>query len=187
MIDDEAVKSIENLHRLKNDGVLSEAEFEAAKQRILFGATVARSAAPVVAFTGELPARDDHVGWATLALRRFGDFAGRSSRKEFWMFQLIPIALFVVGALFVATLGTDRYGDRNAFGSVTLGTLALALVGLAVPQVSAEVRRFHDQGRSGWFAAINFVPYVGPFIVLVFMLIDGTPGENSYGPDPKAP
>jgi len=29
------------------------------------------------------------------------------------------------------------------------------------------------------------VPYVGGIIVLVFMCLEGTRGENRFGPDPK--
>jgi len=63
---------------------------------------------------------------------------------------------------------------------------ALALIGLAVPHVAVQVRRFHDQDKSGWFALLNLVPYPGPFIVAGFMLIEGTQGDNQYGPDPKS-
>jgi uncharacterized membrane protein YhaH (DUF805 family) len=38
----------------------------------------------------------------------------------------------------------------------------------------------------GWFVLLNLVPYVGGLIVLVMMCLDGTPGANRFGPDPKA-
>jgi uncharacterized membrane protein YhaH (DUF805 family) len=54
-----------------------------------------------------------------------------------------------------------------------------------VPGLAVMVRRFHDQEKSGWFFLFYFVPYVGSIIVLVFMCIDGTRGDNRYGADPK--
>ena len=54
-----------------------------------------------------------------------------------------------------------------------------------MPLIAVEVRRFHDQDRSGWFALLNLIPYIGPLIVLGMMCIDGTPGENRFGPNPK--
>lgn len=51
------------------------------------------------------------------------------------------------------------------------------------------VRRANDQNLSGiWILAIwllAFIPYVNmlsPFIVLGLMLLDGTQGENKFGP-----
>ena len=69
-----------------------------------------------------------------------------------------------------------------------LGVGLIFLVGLAIiiPAIAVQVRRFHDQDKSGWFVLLNFVPYVGGIIVLVFMCLEGTKGENRYGPDPKA-
>jgi len=48
------------------------------------------------------------------------------------------------------------------------------------------IRRLHDTGRTGWWILIAFVPIVGGIILLIFMVLDGNPGENKYGPDPKA-
>lgn len=190
MIDEEAVKAIEHLHRLKNEGILTEEEFEASKQNLLFGARrplprMARVEAQPSSSVPLLPAADDHVGWATLALKRYADFTGRSSRKEFWMFQLVPLGLCIIGIVLIGVAGENGYGGFNTFGDMTAVMLALALIGLIVPQVAAQIRRFHDQDRSGWFAALNLVPYVGPVIVLGLMLLDGTPGDNRHGPDPK--
>ena len=33
---------------------------------------------------------------------------------------------------------------------------------------------------------LNFIPLVGGIVVLVFMCLEGTKGDNQYGPDPKA-
>jgi len=48
------------------------------------------------------------------------------------------------------------------------------------------VRRLHDTGRSGWWLLIALVPIVGVIVLLVFMLLDSQPGDNGYGPNPKA-
>ncbi|WP_455430719.1 DUF805 domain-containing protein [Phytohabitans flavus] len=59
--------------------------------------------------------------------------------------------------------------------------LALFLPGLAV-----AVRRLHDTDRTGWWVLIALVPIVGFIVLLVFFLMDGTPGPNRFGPSPKA-
>jgi uncharacterized membrane protein YhaH (DUF805 family) len=179
MIDEDALKSIERLHQMNADGVISAEEFERSKERILFGAqkkppftasVAGQFAAPV-----GLPAADDYVSWAILPLKKYADFTGRSSRKEYWLFHLVFVAL----ALGFAVLAVA------ASPEVAAVTLMVALLGLIVPLIAVQVRRFHDQGKSGWFAALNLIPYVGSFVVLVFMLFDGMPGPNAYGPDPK--
>jgi len=180
MINDDTIKQIEKLHQLKNDGVITEADFEAAKQRLLLGtkptaaasASVARPTEPVA-----IPAETDLMGWIMLPLRRYADFTGRSRRKEFWLFQLLPVGLLFVSALFGLVIGTDA----------AFGLLLLCLLGLLVPQVAVQVRRFHDLGKPGTFALLNLIPYLGALIVLGFMLLPGEPGENQYGDDPLEP
>ncbi len=187
MIDQETLKSIEDLHRLKNEGIITEAEFERSKEKLLFGPKPA-AARPILgsvlppAPTG-LPDEADHVGWITLPLKRYADFQGRSTRKEFWMFQIIYLGLGAVGALAVSD--TDRWGDLGAFGTLTFGLVLLAALGLLVPTLAVEVRRLHDQDRSGWLVLLNLIPYVGWLVVYILMLIEGTRGENRFGPDPR--
>ena len=43
-----------------------------------------------------------------------------------------------------------------------------------------------DTGRTGWWWFIGFVPLIGIIVLLVFMLQDSQPGDNQYGPNPKA-
>jgi uncharacterized membrane protein YhaH (DUF805 family) len=50
-----------------------------------------------------------------------------------------------------------------------------------------QVRRFHDQDKSGWFVLLSLIPFLGAIIVLVFMFLEGTKGPNRFGPDPKDP
>ena len=50
--------------------------------------------------------------------------------------------------------------------------------------VAVQVRRFHDQDKSGWLALMNLIPYLGAIVALGFMLIPGTEGDNQYGVDP---
>lgn len=173
MIDAENLKSIERLHEMKEGGIISDEEFVAAKQRLLHGK---RRPSIVRTLTSEpqgAPAADDYLGWMILPLRRYAEFDGRSSRKEFWLFQLfVSLVILSLILLTVITFG---------LGAILL---AIALVGAIVPLIAVEVRRFHDQDRSGWFALLNLIPYAGGIIVLIFMLLPGTDGENQFGADP---
>jgi uncharacterized membrane protein YhaH (DUF805 family) len=183
MIDEETVKSIEALHRLKEQGIISEEEFEKSKQRALFGGGL-RAPSFTTAGPVTLPATDDWIGWGTLPLRRYADFTGRSCRREFWVFEIVPAVLTLL--LFYVLGSGDEYDGLGAVNGMAAGLLILGLAGLLVPTIAVQVRRLHDQNRTGWLALLNLIPYVGAVIVLVLMLLEGTKGENQYGPDPLA-
>ncbi len=121
------------------------------------------------------------MDWMTLPLKRYAEFTGRSRRKEYWMFLLFIIAVSVGIGIVEAILGLSAtIGD--AYGPISL----LFMLAIFIPSLAVQVRRFHDQGKSGWFVLLNFIPLLGSLIVLVFMCLDGTDGPNEYGPDPKA-
>lgn len=193
MIDEESLKNIERLHQLKSDGVITADDFEVAKDKILQGNSRPKARGPVVQNSRSLimqhdsdtalPADDDHLAWVLLPLRRYADFNGRSTRKEFWMFMLgCNIVTFVLG--FIALADTD-FGRTGAIGNLAFGMIALFILGAIVPLIAAQIRRLHDQGRSGFLVLFNLIPYLGFLVVLLLMCIPGTEGENKYGPDPQ--
>ncbi len=187
MIDQQTLKNIEDLHRLKGEGVITEDEFEKAKAKLLFGPKTAASSNPVFATaTGAsspppTPAMEDLVGWVSLPLKRYADFQGRSSRREYWLFQL---ALIVAGIAIFVVIGGDLGSGGGFLSGMMILFTGIALLGLIVPLLALQVRRFHDQDKSGWFVLINFVPYIGSLIVLIMMAIEGDKGDNQYGVDP---
>ena len=108
--------------------------------------------------------------WMLLPLKRYADFNGRSRRKEYWMFMLLQAII-------------DN--GPGALAWVVFAIMVIVMLAMVVPSIAVSVRRFHDQGKSGWFYLISLVPYLGGFIVLVFMCLEGTPGPNEYGESPK--
>ena len=145
--------------------------------------------------------------WMIMPLKRYADFKGRSRRKEYWMFFLFN--LFVIGFLmgmaiaFAPTTGgsemmtadggfqaSSNY-ESDMSGSpvsmVFMGLYVLYALAIIIPSIAVQVRRFHDQDKSGWMILLGFIPFVGGIILLVFMCLEGTKGPNSYGPDPKDP
>ncbi|MEO8722679.1 MAG: DUF805 domain-containing protein [Sphingobium sp.] len=128
--------------------------------------------------------------WMMMPLRRYADFSGRSCRKEFWMFTLLNF--LILAGIFIAMFLFAGMGNMQAsqgfFGLTGVFISMACIYGLAIiiPWIAVQVRRFHDQDKSGWMVLLNFVPYVGGIIVLVFMCLEGTKGENSYGPDPRS-
>jgi len=128
--------------------------------------------------------------WMLLPLKRYADFNGRSRRTEYWMFHLaIVIALFAVVAGIFASVATprDQPGEFPVALGILIGVFTIAWLGLIIPSLAVQVRRFHDQDLSGWFVLLGFVPYVGALVIIVFMCLPGTKGDNRYGPDPLDP
>jgi uncharacterized membrane protein YhaH (DUF805 family) len=189
MIDQEKLKNIEELHRLKTEGILTEAEFDKAKADLLNGPQRPKPAARLpVAVQGPtgLPGDEQFFEWAMLPLKRYADFTGRSTRKEYWLFT--AFAGVIIASLAVLWVGdTNGFGATGPFGSLMMVLLLLFLVGTLLPTFAVQVRRFHDQDWAGWFVLLNLIPYVGWLIVMLLMLREGTPGENRFGPNPLAP
>lgn len=126
------------------------------------------------------------MDYMLMPLRRYADFQGRSQRKEYWMFVLLQI---IVGLVLVVLAGISGAIGGNAspfYSAVVIGILALIYgVLFLIPTLAAQVRRFHDQDKSGWLVLLALIPYIGGTVVLVFMCLDGTHGPNRFGPDPK--
>ncbi|MFM7347801.1 MAG: DUF805 domain-containing protein [Tagaea sp.] len=102
-------------------------------------------------------------------------FRGRARRREFWLFAL---ASFLV-SLILTVIEKTLLG-----GSDWLTTLYFIVV--LVPTLAVGARRLHDIDRTGWWQLFLIVPIVGWIVIVAFACITGQPGENRFGPDPKA-
>lgn len=120
------------------------------------------------------------MSWYLEVLRQYANFQGRARRKEYWFFVLFNV-------LFAFSFGLVDVGlglwDQASGVGVLSGLYSLAVL---LPGIAVSVRRLHDTGRSGWWMLIGFVPFIGALVLLVFFVLDSDPGENPYGPNPKA-
>ncbi|MBD3728869.1 MAG: DUF805 domain-containing protein [Sphingomonadales bacterium] len=123
--------------------------------------------------------------WMIMPYKRYADFSGRSRRKEYWMFQLFVIIVYVVLLMLGGGLGAAAGDSGGGLAGGLFGILLLVfIVATFIPALAVLVRRLHDQDKSGWWALLALVP-IASLVLLVFMFLDGTPGDNQYGPDPK--
>lgn len=128
------------------------------------------------------------------------DFAGRSSRREFWHYVLAYIVGYIVLAIVQGILGMHFL------------TVLYSIV-LLLPGIGISVRRLHDTDRSGWLILIFAVPaalkailsalayaagsssflsaillpivMLGAFALLIYWYAQpGMTGSNKYGPPP---
>lgn len=121
-----------------------------------------------------------------MPLKRYVDFSGRSRRKEYWMFVLFVVIVTVILTLLTGTRETNYSSNGMGFSIQSQSPFVLLwFLAILLPSLAVQVRRFHDQDKSGWFVLLGLIPFVGGIIVLVFMCMEGTHGDNRFGPDPK--
>lgn len=122
----------------------------------------------------------------------YANFQGRAKRSEFWWFYLFTalagFVLYMIGFLLVAV--GAAIGD-NALGTIIglIGTLwyvatFIAIIALYIPLLAVGCRRLHDRNQSGWLLLLLLVPCAN-IVLLVFWALEGTPGDNAYGPQPE--
>lgn len=107
---------------------------------------------------------------------KYVQFNGRAGRKEYWLFYLVNIALYLIYLILTGIFGN---GVLTLIISVIYTLFGLAIL---LPGIAVCVRRLHDVGKGGGWAFIAFVPIVGVFILLYFMIIKGEPNPNRFGP-----
>lgn len=152
------------------------------------------------------------MNWMLMPVRRYAEFSGRSRRLEFWMFSLMNfiVAIVLAGPAYMAfvsqmsqavlTAQGDPAREFDILTSLQLGTVPMIMLVLYVlyalfmliPSIAVVVRRLHDRNLSGWWylglILVSWIPLVGlvaSVAFIVFMFLDGTPGPNRFGPDPK--
>ena len=127
---------------------------------------------------------------------RYFEFGGRSTRTEYWLFNLFWFSVIIViligsGGLDWLLFGTpDHALDFEALG---LGMTLLIGFGVIsfIPMAAVTVRRFHDVGLSGWIAAgLLFACFFEPLdiianiVMFVIALLPSDANDNQWGDNP---
>jgi uncharacterized membrane protein YhaH (DUF805 family) len=121
-------------------------------------------------------------------LRKYAQFDGRARRSEFWQFWLFVVIVEIVFYVLIGMAGGGMTTPGAAPTGPAMGlSMLLGAFGLAVfiPSLAVAFRRLHDTNRSAWWLFIALIPFIGAIVLLVFYLLDGTPGPNRFGEDPK--
>jgi len=119
------------------------------------------------------------MDWYLIVLKKYLVFEGRARRKEYWFFILFNI-LIGIGLAIIDNM-TGTLNAETGTGLLS-GIYSLAVL---IPTIAVAMRRLHDTDRSGWWLLLAFVPLIGGLVLLVFFVLDGTPGSNRFGPSPK--
>lgn len=95
--------------------------------------------------------------WYLSVLKNYVGFSGRARRKEYWMFTLINAIVGAIINVIQLILGLE------------LPYLSmLYLLATFLPVLALAIRRLHDTDRSGAWALLFFVPFIGWLVLLVF-------------------
>jgi len=133
---------------------------------------------PTSAYVGPLQA----VG---LALTRWRDYRGRSTRSEYWWVALV-LGLGYLAVVFAAELAWPGRIDLETGAYVASDTASLVEFLLYVPflviTLPLSVRRLHDTGKSWAYLLFGFIPVAGPIILIVLLCGGSEPYVNAWGP-----
>ncbi len=141
------------------------------------------------------------MDWIVAPFRKFAEFGGRATRREFFAFT----AIFAI-----ATIAANRFdamdGKRVAVAAGMGVAELVVFVLLVLPFVAVGSRRLHDTGRAAWWMMLLYIPYiasiaargqaalelvcasalvVGALVLFIQFVLPGQQGENRYGPDPR--
>ena len=151
------------------------------------------------------------VDWAKRPIQKYADFSGRAPRAEYWWFFLAVLVASIVTQIVDSSLGMKIVG---AYGPLTLLLmLGLIVPQLAVTvrrlhdtdrsgwwillPIVPYCLAFAFGGAAamaggmsaglGTAAIFLLIGALCALLLLVFMVLPGTPGDNRYGANPYGP
>lgn len=116
------------------------------------------------------------------AWRNYANFEGRSTRSDYWYFNLfnglICLALQFVDAGIMFSVMDKGLSPYNPL----MYGLCSIVYGLAtfIPSFSLTVRRLHDVGNSGWFMLVGVLPPIIAALIIV-VIVSMNPIMNYQG------
>lgn len=105
----------------------------------------------------------------------FSDLFSFSTRRNRKSYLLLTIALLVPNL--IASVIINVAPDAALVVLIVL--LPLIIIGL-----SSAVQRLHDADKSGLWMLFMLVPIANLILTFYLLFAKGTPGQNTYGPDP---
>jgi len=117
-----------------------------------------------------------------LAYLNFFNFSERSSRAEYWWFQLFSILalifLIIIQSIVFGDIFDDIHNDTYD-SNFYLFPDSFAILNF-IPQISIAARRLHDNNRSGWWQLIVLTG-IGIIPLLYWLCKKGEISSNKYG------
>jgi len=149
------------------------------------------------------------IDWAKRPVtEKYADFSGRAPRAEYWWYILGAIIVSVIARIIDSIVGLNVVGPYGLLSLIVmLGLLVpniavsvrrlhdtnrsgwwilLPIVpyALAIVLAGPAIMTGSVGAGIGIAALLMFVGFICGIVVLVFMCLAGTPGDNRYGPNP---
>ncbi|MGK0270291.1 MAG: uncharacterized membrane protein YhaH (DUF805 family) [Cocleimonas sp.] len=103
---------------------------------------------------------------------------GRIGRKRYFVYStILPVLIFWAIATVAALVSYLPFASNSAF----YGIMGLGIIATVWMMVHLTIQRCHDFNKSNSMAILAIVPFAN----VIFSLIPGTNGLNSYGEVPK--
>lgn len=84
--------------------------------------------------------------------RRYFDFKGYATRKEYWVPTLVNIVIMAILLVLI-------YASSKLVWLVNTlsGIVLIFVIAMIIPQIAVQVRRLHDINRKGFLVYLNLV------------------------------
>ena len=96
-------------------------------------------------------------GWT-----RSFDYSGRTSRADYWWFQLGNVIVLILLSVVAVVLG-NVFSDNPFPAGVFWSIYGFYCFAQYVPQLALAVRRMRDIGKEWYWIFISLVPCIGGF------------------------
>lgn len=142
------VNDLERLFDLKEKGIISAQEFEEHKALLM---------------NAERPMIPIGKAYTSYWKKSF-QWSGRATRAEYWWPTLVNCLISMAFSIVTGPLAA--VSEYVMYVTMTLSWIfSLAVL---FPSLAVNVRRFHDLGRSAWFAC---VPYIVMFVWFIMLSV----------------
>lgn len=152
------------------------------------------------------------IDWAKRPLQKYADFSGRAPRAEYWWFTLFAVIALAVLSIIENILGIGGmvmgvYGPLTCLLYLALLVPSLAVgvrrlhdtdrtgwwllpcfvfYGLAMALGGRDMVEGNATAAFGMAGILMLIGVGFAIVLLVFYCLEGTKGDNKYGPDPYA-
>ncbi len=120
--------------------------------------------------------------------RGFSEWAGTSSRSEYWWTYLVNCLLIFAWGFLGCMVAAMEYVLAGDFGVMTGMMLVIPIIycfAAVVPAISMRVRRLHDAGLSAWWMMLYIlcgVPLLSIMVSVVMFIFSVLPTCNHDNP-----
>ncbi|MDG6897578.1 hypothetical protein A6A19_06170 [Actinobacillus delphinicola] len=117
-------------------------------------------------------------------------FKGRATRKQYWLFVLAQILVFILIGIITAISFACSVQFAQSGNSISMPiaifTFVINTICSAYPLViliqtwAITARRLHDVNLSGWWQLIGFIPLIGNIILFILLVLPSRNENNRF-------